>query len=1742
MSDFKGKQQSSKPGADDESARQSRRSRIKNNAPTKKPEKFTGINKSELQGIVICDELPTPTSRQYDVFYDALVIYGGSKNPRVRTALRHLKPIDENTLQPARPNPAEYTNSDGTMDDDLKNALNAVWLKKLERASKLYSVYEEELQTLFGTITGQLNKNIRDTLESDDTWDAIDEANDTINLIKLLRTICYRETHIKMNPGLDLQSKILTLLQSKQDPSKSLGEYIEEVKIQFDVVKASGGRIVSPEFTEYVISKVYGEGKEKENLSYTYNKYLAVDPSQPAELKMQKEINQAVDQAMLSLVIINGSNDRMHRDLRQTLQDSYARGHDDYPMTPTGAHDMLNQYKAKHAPATRKGPSNNSNRNPNRQQKDGYEKAVKDANNEPDHDKSKQGTQFVTKATKTSKSNESPSQSSPSTPDKKSGVVCVMNSSKKKSDQGKVEFCFTQFGSPSTQTNMTNMEKVYLFSQKHDGVVNKNWILLDSQATCNVICNGNLLNNIRRHPNGEDITIHCNAGTVVVTSVGDLPGFGTVWYHPEGIANCLSLALVSDQYRVTLDTSVSQSFFVHKADGSTRRFDRVDCDLYACDVTKSDGILLPIVTIDGQKKQYSDLDIRRATAARKLQDSMGYPSLKAFLKMIDNNLILNCPITRRDILIAEDVFGVNTSIIKGKTVRRQPGHVREDVAVVPPHILKNYGDVTLAIDVYHVNGMKFFRSISRHLMFRMTTAIRNAKDTTLFNCIRAAHGLYKTRGFKVTQIHGDNEFMSLTNRLAEELEITFHPVARGSHEPFIERDNRTSKERARCMFNSTPFTRMPPRMVIEMILAVDYWLNSWCSKGGVSDTIPPRQIITGIKLDAHKHCKFQFGDYLLAHNESDNTMKARATDSIFLRPTGHPNGGFYVFDLQSARRVHRRSATLAHMTDTIIDRVDAIAKQQDAPIGIMYGDSHHTSTILDIETEDAPDDDDASDTSYHPSKDDDSTDSELTGFVSIPSVQTEADEDDDVADTQNSQIIRRYTQNDNSIHSDIEVVDFEQDTEIDIQHPEDDYSEASESLGVEADESQGVDADDDDYQEDLEVNDEVDNVLHTDASDTEEPPSIRRSRRLANEDPDEPGEDIPRKLKDYNTPPTTHSNFFSAGFSSAVAKLEREHTGFMFVSAAVDQYSAMEASKVTPQYHVSKGLKIFGDPGIDAVMKELKQLHDLRVMSPCRPEELTREEVKRALPYLMFLKRKRCGKIKGRGCADGRSQREFISKDQASSPTVSLYALMLSCVIDAIQRRDVATVDIPGAFLQTPMPEDEDPVHLKLTGQMARLLASLDPESYDPCIIYSDKGSPTIFAKANKAIYGTLKAALLFWKKLSSKLKEWGFEANPYDICTVNKMIDGSQATIVWHVDDLKISHVDPDVVTNIIADLRSEFGKTADLTVRRGKIHDYLGMVIDYSIPGKVMFNMFDYLEDIIANLPEDLKTNRSTTSPAATHLFNVSHDATKLKHDDAEQFHHYVAKLLFASKRTRTDLQTAIAFLCTRVQDPDEDDKKKLIRVLGYLKETIFLPLVLGDDGTGNMYWYVDASFAVHHNMRSHTGGMLTFGHGAVASISTKQKLNTKSSTEAELVGVDDCLPFNIWCYYFLQHQGCDIRQENNTTDPPVYLGHRNILYQDNTSSIRLESNGKASSTKRTRHINIRYFMITDRVNKREIEIEYCPTEEMLADYFTKPVQGALFRKFRNAILGLTEADFLRYKGDYYAAQAKRLGDVPD
>jgi hypothetical protein len=271
---------------------------------------------------------------------------------------------------------------------------------------------------------------------------------------------------------------------------------------------------------------------------------------------------------------------------------------------------------------------------------------------------------------------------------------------------------------------------------------------------------------------------------------------------------------------------------------------------------------------------------------------------------------------------------------------------------------------------------------------------------------------------------------------------------------------------------------------------------------------------------------------------------------------------------------------------------------------------------------------------------------------------------------------------------------------------------------------------------------------------------------------------------------------------------------------------------------------------------------------------------------------------------------------------------------------------------------------------------------------------------------------------------------------------------------------------------------------------------------------SMFDYIDELLKECPDDLMKG-AASSGASAHLYQVDPKANKLDSETAILYHHLTAKLLYLSKRTRPDLQTPVSFLSTRVLSPDVDDWKKLGRCLRFLRNTKDDPHILESDGSGVIRWWVDASFAVHPDMRSHTGATMSLGKGSVYSVSRRQRLNTTSSTEAELVGVSDVMGLILWTRRFLKAQG--------------YTVSDNVVYQDNQSAMLLENNGHMSSSKRTRHIDIRYFFVTDNVKNKNLRVDYCPTDDMIADFFTKPLQGSKYRRFRNLILNLGSHDIV-------------------
>ena len=247
---------------------------------------------------------------------------------------------------------------------------------------------------------------------------------------------------------------------------------------------------------------------------------------------------------------------------------------------------------------------------------------------------------------------------------------------------------------------------------------------------------------------------------------------------------------------------------------------------------------------------------------------------------------------------------------------------------------------------------------------------------------------------------------------------------------------------------------------------------------------------------------------------------------------------------------------------------------------------------------------------------------------------------------------------------------------------------------------------------------------------------------------------------------------------------------------------------------------------------------------------------------------------------------------------------------------------------------------MRIRGPLVDILVSMAPGVYGPYVSTTKNGQKVLIVECLNAVYGTMVAALLYYKKFVKSLLKHGFKLNPYDGCVANKIVKGKQITICFHVDDCKISHELPEVIDETISWLRAEYESIFEdgsgaMKVHRGKVHKYLGMTLDFTKRGQCVITMYDYLHGILRAYDAACAkhadgfipvTKQRYETPAPDNLFTVNEDCEKLPEEMAADFHTIIAKTLYVTKRARPDTCLSVAFLTMRVRAPNKDDWEKL------------------------------------------------------------------------------------------------------------------------------------------------------------------------------------------------------------------------
>jgi hypothetical protein len=881
---------------------------------------------------------------------------------------------------------------------------------------------------------------------------------------------------------------------------------------------------------------------------------------------------------------------------------------------------------------------------------------------------------------------------------------------------------------------------------------------------------------------------------------------------------------------------------------------------------------------------------------------------------------------------------------------------------------------------------------------------------------------YKMHGFRVKLVVADNEFGPLRDQLMESKGVDLALAAPEEHVREVERNIRVIKERIRSVLADMPYDKLPGNFKMELILICVVLLNLVPRKAGLSRVLSPWTILTSRALDYKKHCRVRPGQYCLVHEEKKprNSMKPRAAGAIAIGPSVNLHGSYKFLYLDTGRIVTRRNFNILPITPEAELRVAELAKGSSAHVEFEYNGTTYS-------TDDPPED------------------IALAELEGIDEIEEPPDESDDES---------------------AEAPDQET--------PDDEFPTApdDESIGQEEDDEDEVDAEE------------------PKISIGEEAGGPARRTRGSNPSTFYRLDDTSKAVSAAQLWKVKPDQQFRSDFQTGACYFQHTYEGKIgkcFNQLALERnFKSFATEKLRlncTQMSLEAGLEAHGKEAAKAVMKEFVQFHEKDVLRPKFASALSMIEKQETLRLIMTVKEKRSGELKGRGCADGRKLRGRISNQDATSPTVTREALLMSCAID-----------VPGAYLHCDM---DELCHVLLEGVMVDLYLKVNPAASE-MVTYGRNGKKRLYTRMNKALYGHMRSGRLFWENISSKLQSMGFESNPDDLCVMNKMVGDDQFTIVLHVDDLKLSFANAEGIEEVLAELEREYGK---LDIQRGKVLEYLGLTLDYSTDGVCKIGASSYIDKAIENYGKPIKGKAKT--PAAENLFVVRDDAKPLEEDTRKKFHSVFALTLWLGSMARPDILVALSFLGKRTTKADEDDEKKLERLLSYLSRTKELKLTLGVDSMNVVKWWADSAFAVHPDMKSHSGLLGSLGRGAIFARSVTQKLNTTSSTEAEVVASAEILSQALWTQSFLRNQGYKVKN--------------GLLYQDNQAAMLIQNNGVLSRRRRSRHIDIRFFFIKDRIDRGEMEVAFCGTNDMVADYLTKPLQGEKFRKFRNMILGL-------------------------
>ena len=1191
-------------------------------------------------------------------------------------------------------------------------------------------------------------------------------------------------------------------------------------------------------------------------------------------------------------------------------------------------------------------------------------------------------------------------------------------------------------------------------------------VVLDTGANASVVKNKKLLQRVH-----STRTVHFDglAGILPISEIGDLEDLCSAYYSPHAIANIVSFSQLRENgHTITYNSGYGRSpdTFTVRTPLDTYIFSSRTNGLYVCDISHHRTVA--VTTVADNEALFTRTEVEKAKQARNLMKRMGHPPDSKMIRALQYGNLHGTRILPADIHRATTIYGPSVAALRGHTVTQRPHafpvEQPRDRAVAPQ---------SMYLDLFRAHSLDFLLTYVRPLNHLMVTSIAKSDLTTLRRTLRTHLGVYGQRRIRINNLYCDNE-KGITAMAADfaGAGITLHQSGPWMHVHVIERQIRTVKEGVRTGLACLPYSCC--NLIFKFLVGFTVTRENMFPDSTRTDNLSPFQVLYNRPVDVNRDAHLEFGAlYEVTSRTGDNTMAFRTISAIGLAQTPNGTGTCQFYNIGAGTIFAANHFKQVPMTADIISRLNALAAlDKHAPTKDPIF-TYHGNEVLGSSRDPEPtispyvrsDPDPGSSPYVRPDIDIGTTISPYIRPISEP--ETTA---------------RTYVRSMRPHPGDADLQYFTPITDL----PPDSLTMAPTGAPIRAD--------------------SLRMPSHTEESRGDpEPPIVTPTPE---EEPDDP--EMPTLIEgdDDDDDDTFNRTVNRQATSTPYSHPQRERRPPDRLNLHHTVPTLLSAFHITAR----RALKENREQAEPAIMAELATLLTKKVFHAVDIQSLTPLQQKGILNSTMNVTQKFAPSSDGKGrvkdklkarlvCGGNRQDRSMYTREETSSPTVSTTSVLLLSQLAAAERRTVISLDIGSAYLNASMPKD-DPlraVHMRISPEIATFLIKLDPE-----MAKFQLKNGSVIVELDQALYGCIESAVLWYQELSSTMDTLGYTANPLDPCVFNCVRAHVQTTVAVYVDDLLITGNDAQSMAKLIDGLKKKY---KELKVVTGKVHNYLGMVLDFTSPNYVSVSQAGMTLDITRDKPLDAVTPHkdghanSSKTPAPSYLFDVTPTSDPLDPAGQKTVHSVGAKILFLGTHSRPDIITANSFHTKRVLTPTDEDARKLKRTLSYLEATASLPLILGCNLPPEVHTFIDASFAVHPNMRSHSGTCVTLGTGMTHCKSTMQKTNATSSCHSELIALSKGLNQSLWICSFLEAQG--------------YPRLPVTVYQDNLSTIKLVENGRSNS-ELTRHIAIGYFWVHDLIKRDLITLKYCPTEDMVADYFTKPLQGSLFLKLRNMIMG--------------------------